>query len=144
MRCISIRRLAACVAALLVLAGCDALAPDAERFAEPRYYTYDFFATFEECEAAQPGGMWINCSQTLAVCPDGRADYMVTDIVHRATYSIRGNRVTLRLRDNPETASRVDFRLAPDRESMTDTRTGLVWTRKPEQEAEATRYTCSA
>ena len=135
-------RIAACLATLLILSGCNPLAPDSEPFADPRYYTHELFGSAEECEAARQQGGWMNCSQVAVFCPNGRAEFMVTDIVHHASYGIRGSRLTLRTRENPEISDRIVFRVSADRESLTDVESGTVWERRPEQEAAATEHAC--
>lgn len=131
-------------AVVLLVSGCDTFAPGRTHFAEPRLYAHDFFASFEECEAAQPDpGFWINCSQTAAFCPGGRVELMLTDIVHRGTYRVEGRRVTLRFTDNPEVESRVVFSLSPDEQSMDHHPSGTRWTRKRGEEAVLAESTCT-
>lgn len=128
---------------MLVVGGCDVLAPQQKHFPDVRLYAYDFFESFEECEAAQPDpNFWINCSQTAAFCPSGRVDFMVTDIVHRGTYEVDGRRVTLRFNDNPEVGNRVVFVLSADEQVLVHQATGAQWNRKPEGEAAIAEHTC--
>jgi hypothetical protein len=129
---------------VLLVSGCEILAPEWKRFQEMRYYTHDFFESDEECAAAQPNpNMWINCSQTAAFCPSGRVEFMVTDIIHRGTYKVEGRRVTLRFPDNPEVDSRVVFLLAADEHSLVHQTSGTQWSRKFDEEAALALYTCS-
>lgn len=127
-----------------LLSGCEIFAPDPSHFSEPRYYTYDFFESYAECEAAQPySDFWINCSQTAAFCPSGRVDLMLTDIMHRGSYTVVGRRLALRFPPNPEVESRVVFLLSADEQSLSIQPSGTLWTRKPDQEAQIAKITCS-
>ena len=123
----------------LLLCGCDVLGPDASPFAEPRYYANPVFGSREACEAAQD---WINCDQTAVFCPDGTAEFVVTDIVNRARYDIRGDQLTMRFPEPGEVSGPVVFEVSADRERLTHRRTGSVWERRPDEEDEATRYAC--
>ena len=127
----------------LLLCGCDVLGPEAGPFAEPRYYANPVFGSREACEAAQePGSFWINCDQTAVFCPDGTAEFVVTDIVNSARYSIQDDRLTMRFPEPGEVSGRVVFQVSADRERLTDLRTGSVWERRPDEEDNATRYAC--
>ena len=127
---------------VLLLGGCEIFGPERTHFAEPRYYTHDFFESYAECEAAQLDP-WINCSQTATFCPSGRVDFMLTDIVHSGSYTIEGRRLTLRFPPNPEVESRVVFLLSADEQSLSLQPSGTLWTRKPTQEPEVAAYTCT-
>jgi hypothetical protein len=127
----------------LLLCSCDVLGPDASPFAEPRYYANPVFGSREACEAAQePGGFWMNCDQIAVFCPDGTAEFVVTDIVNHARYEIRGDQLTMRFPEPGEVSGRVVFKVSADRERLTELRTGTVWERRPDREDEATRYAC--
>jgi hypothetical protein len=129
---------------VLLMSGCDILDPDPKHFPDMRYYSHDFFESYEACVAAQPNpDFWINCSQTATFCPSGRVDYMVTDIVHRGTYEVDGRRVTLRFRDNPEVDGRVTFRLSADGRSLVHQAAGTRWDRKPDEEAALAEDGCT-
>jgi hypothetical protein len=128
----------------LLIGGCEIFNPEQRHFPELRYYTHDFFASYEECEAAQMNpDFWINCSQTAVFCPSGRVEIMLTDIVHRGDYEVEGRRVSLRLRDNPEVGRGVVFSVSADGQHLVHHATGTRWTRNPEEEAALAQSACT-
>jgi hypothetical protein len=138
-------QLALASALLLVSSGCDSIGPDTRTFPEPRLYTHDFFDSIEECTAAQPDpDFWINCAQTLSLCPSGRAEYMVTDIIHLGTYRIEEGSLVLSLPSDPELPSRVRFRISADESQLTELASGTIWTQKFGEELESVKHSCQA
>lgn len=129
---------------VLLVGGCEIFSPGRAHFPELRYYTHDFFESYEACEAAQVNpDFWINCSQTAVFCPSGRVEFMLTDIVHRGTYKVEGRRLTLRFQDNPEVESRVVFSVSADEQSLVHHASGTRWNRKPEEEAALAPSACT-
>jgi hypothetical protein len=61
-------------------------------FAEDRVYSYDIYATEQECTDAMALGL--NCYQVVEFCADGEAALMLTDIINPGTYSLAPNLVT--------------------------------------------------
>ncbi|RMH16937.1 MAG: hypothetical protein D6701_08155 [Gemmatimonadetes bacterium] len=112
---------------LLVLAACEGSFDGV--FPEPRTYRFEFFATREECQAAQPPGFHINCSQTIEFRPDGRAFVTLTDIINPATYGIRGRRVRVEPDGPGDFAGTLELELSEDEALLTDVDTGKVWVR---------------
>lgn len=137
-------RLLPALALVLSATACDPFGSTgpASRFPEPRFYAHDLFPSEEACLAAQrESGTWFNCFQSVAFCPDGHAELMVTDIVHLGRYEARGGTVVLRVRANPEVPETVRFALAEDGGSLTDPGGG-VWTLREGPEADAWSRGC--
>ena len=144
LRLIVMRSAALAAALTLGLAGCNVLGPDNSHFSEPRLYSHDLFATPEACEQAQQAfGAWINCSQTALFCPSGRAELMVTDILHRGRYSLAWRRIRMTLPDNPEVGSEFRFTLSASRDTIVEERSGSTWVRQRDQETGYTSSVCS-
>jgi hypothetical protein len=128
----------------LLAAGCDALVPGGGRFDETRLYTFDFFESYEACEAAQPDpNFWINCSQMVTFCPGGQAEVMVTDIVHLGTYRLANRTLRITLPENPELNRVMRFRLSGDGEEITEEDSGVVFRRKYGEELTYAEQSCS-
>lgn len=141
---IHLRLLASSAAPLLLLGGCDALGLGSGHFPETRLYSFDFFETYEACAAAQPDpGFWYNCSQTVTFCPGGQAEVMVTDIVHGGRYKRINLTLRITLRENPELAGRLAFRLGEGGEEITEEESGVVFKRKYGEELGYAERSCS-
>ena len=123
-------------------AGCDLAGPDDSHFPETRLYAHDFFNSYAECEAAQPGGVWINCSMTLVLCPTGAALYTVTDIVHVGSYVVEGSDLTVRVPANPEIPDEIRFELSGDGDILTHLESGLQWERREGSDHKWAETTC--
>lgn len=74
------------------------------------------------------------------VCPTGDAQFIVTDIAHRATYAIEGGRLILRVPVNPETSSEHVFEILEDERTLRLLVNNTLWVRREEWENEAERY----
>lgn len=119
---------------LAVLCGCD---NGSEAFFEaPRVYAFDLVeaqtgtpATTEaECAAVQSDPeFYVNCWQTLTLCPDGRAELLVTDIQNPGRYRVDGSVLVVSFEGPSESGSRATFRLAADRQSAVYEATGETW-----------------
>lgn len=119
---------------LVSLVACDI---GTDVFDEPRIYAFDLVEaqtgtpalTVADCEAAQPdpGGLFVNCWQTLTLCPDGRAELMVTDIVNGGRYRVDGASLVVTFTGPSEVGPRATFRLADDRQSAVYEATGETW-----------------
>jgi hypothetical protein len=135
-RLVIIRPPVAWCAVLLVL--CAAWAPEPSYFPEPRYYAHDRFATQAKCEASR----LYACQQIVIFCPDGRAQYSVSDIIHFSRYDISGGWVTVRPRTSSEVPDAVQFTLSADREILKHRASGTIWTRRPQEEGHYVRFAC--
>ena len=120
-----------CVVALW---GCDS---SADSFFEmPRVYDYDLVEaqtgapveSVADCEASQPDPtFYVNCWQTLTLCPDGRAELVVTDIVNGGRYRVDGASLVVTFTGPSEVGPRATFRLAGDSQSAVYEATGQTW-----------------
>lgn len=77
----------------LALAGCTDGSAGAEVIGPPdddaRFErVVDGFATVEACIAAQGGDLVFNCTQSLTLCANGRAEAIVTDIVGTGRHEV--------------------------------------------------------
>lgn len=107
----------------LALAGCGLLDSDPERFSEPRLYAHDLFPSEQECLDAQPPDpFFINCQQWLALCPDGEARLVETDIVWPGSYRIARDRLTVELG-----GGRASFLVFADGEVLIRLKDGTEW-----------------
>lgn len=107
-----------------MLVACD---HGADVFDEPLVYAIQLVEpptgtlppTVADCEAAQPdpGGLFINCWRTLTLCPDGRAELLVTDIVNGGRYHIDGPALVATSAGPREVGARATFRFAVDCQS---------------------------
>lgn len=123
------------VALAAALCACDSAADSF--FDEPRIYAFDLVEaqtgtpvlTEAECAAVQPDpGSYVNCWQTLLLCPSGRADVMVTDIVYRGRYDVEGSTLSIPFNEMTEVGRSATFELADDRRSAVFSYTGDRWT----------------
>ena len=117
-----------------VLAGCDSGGP----LDEPRVYAFDLVEaqtgtpapTTEACAAAQPDpDSYVNCWQTLLLCPDGRAEFVLTDIINGGTYRAGGRTVDVTFEDPGDAGDRARFVLSADGQAAVFEATGETWAR---------------
>jgi len=118
------------------LAACDSAADSF--FDEPRVYAFDLVEaqtgtpaeTEAECAAAQPDpDAYVNCWQTLTLCPSGRAELLVTDIINSGRYEAQGSTLSLFFNEgSTEVGPSATFGLADDRRSAVFSVTGDRWT----------------
>lgn len=118
----------------VLFGACDS---GADVFDAPRVYAYDLVEaqtgtpaeTAADCEAAQPdpGGLYVNCWQTLTLCPSGRAELLVTDIVNGGRYRVDGDVLRVTFSDPSEVGPAATFRLSADRQSAVYEATGETW-----------------
>ena len=118
------------LSAAVALAACDGPSP----FSEARVYARDLVEaqtgtpalTPADCAAAQPDpGFFINCWQTLVLCPSGDAELMLTDIVERGRYVVDGRAV----RFDRDGGGTVHFSLSPGGREAERVGTGERWVR---------------
>jgi hypothetical protein len=83
---------------------------DNKFFSEDKTYRHGL-KTPEECEELHAAGHFFNCYSTLSLYSDGRANYMVTDIMQGGTYNIKGKTLILKLDQAIETNSVVKFEI---------------------------------
>lgn len=124
---------------LTSLSACRLFDSDPTLFPDPRTYAHDIFATPEECSEAQKTS-FINCSQILVVCPTGDAQFVVTDIAHRGSYAIVGQRLTLRVPVNPEIDMEHVFEISDDAGTLRLLVNNTLWVRREEWDNEAEQY----
>lgn len=124
------------LALVAALSACDSAADSF--FDEPRIYAFDLVEaqtgtpveTEAECAAAQPDpDFYVNCWQTLLLCPSGRADLLVTDILTEGRYEVEGSTLSVTFDDGvSEVGPTATFELADDRRSAVFSYTGDRWT----------------
>ncbi|MDH6308642.1 hypothetical protein M2451_000953 [Dysgonomonas sp. PFB1-18] len=98
-----------CLLSILCSLSCSS---DDDYFPEDRKYKHSLFSSDEECREAQ-SQYFMNCSQTVSFNKDGSATYMVTDIMMRAKYKVKGKKITLSIHkdDAYETNAVVYFKI---------------------------------
>jgi hypothetical protein len=69
-------------------------------FEEERRYVQTYFATQEECTAAQPEGFFVNCCAWVLFGVDGRAEILVTDILNAGSYRLESGAIVF-TRESP-------------------------------------------
>ena len=115
---------------LAVLAACDEPGP----FADVRIYAFDLVGaqtgrpalTSADCAAAQPDPeFYVNCWQTLVLCPSGDAELMLSDVVEGAQYTVDGTTLSV----EPGRGAPVRFLLSPDGRTAERVGTGERWAR---------------
>ena len=118
--------------ALAALSACDSVA----LFDAPRVYAFDLVEaqtgtpaeTEADCGAVQPDPeFYVNCWQTLTLCPDGRAELIVTDIQNWGRYRLNGSALVVSFEGPSEVGPRAAFQLAADRQSAVYEATGETW-----------------
>lgn len=116
---------------VLALPGCGLIESEVRHFDEERIYEHPLFESPEACEAAQPPGFFINCSQWMEFDPDGRVRVVLTDIINPGTYRIQNRHVILSMESSPELPERLELLLSADGSTLVEEGTGRVWTRVP-------------
>lgn len=114
---------------VLALSGCGLIESEVRHFAEERIYEHPLFESPEACEAAQPPGFHVNCSQWMEFDPDGRVRVVLTDIVNPGTYRIENRRIILSMEASPELPGRLELFLSSDGSTLVEEGTGRIWTR---------------
>jgi hypothetical protein len=134
-------RLVSLIAVLVGVSACRIFESEPVLFPNARTYAHDLFPSPEECSEAQKL-YFINCSQVLILCPTGDAQFVVTDIAHRANYAVVGRRLTLRVPVNLEIQNEHVFEISEDERTLRLLVNNTLWVRREEWENEAERY-CS-
>ena len=120
------------ILALAALSACDSAA----LFDAPHTYAFDLVEaqtgtpaeTPAACDAVQPDPeFYVNCWQTLTLCPDGRATFIVTDIQNLGRYRLDGSALVVSFEGPSEVGPRAAFQLADDRQSAVYEETGETW-----------------
>jgi len=96
-----------------------------EIFPEDKTYQHHL-VTPEECEELHAAGQFFNCSQVLKLYNDGTANYMVTDIMMKGTYKIKGKILTLKLDWAYEVGSIIKFEIKNDNQ-LIGLEDGSIW-----------------
>jgi hypothetical protein len=110
-----LRALPIALAAVAVLPAC-AGEDDPTYVTQPSRYSRPpgNFPDVESCLATREPGSLFNCSLTVDLCPDGRAEVVFTDILNTARYGIYGDRVELRLVGAGDIPDEMTFTIQPD------------------------------
>src|SRR5687767_2664470 len=98
------------IASLLALAGCGTTTPGLTEPVEFRRHLY----VGPACEEALRTG--VNCYQAIALCPDGRAWMMVTDVLNSGHHERVGAVMSIRLGTGrePGLPERIALRISAD------------------------------
>ena len=94
-------------------------------FESERRYQHALFTTPEQCANIQAAGA--NCYQWATFEPSGKAELVVTDIVHVTTYSITGNYLSALLEAEAGEGSSVEFTVSADLATLEVVGTEEVW-----------------
>jgi hypothetical protein len=100
--------------------------PQGEPFAEPRAYLHQIVPA-DQCSPEQGP-----CSQTADFCPNGRASYVVTDVVLPGLYAVSAGTLTLSLGETGgETNDLLTFSVEGSGDRLVRSEDGAVFVRQP-------------
>ena len=94
-------------------------------FSQDRYYYHPIYSTVAECNTALRFGL--NCDQWATFYRDGVAELVVSDIIHRGSYSIESNRIYVTLSPNHEIPTRIIFEISYDGSYIVDNYYNVTW-----------------
>jgi len=129
MRASQVSLLILVVGVALTATGCGIFGgkPTPVYFDEDRTYVNWLASSQEECDQLNDQG--INCFQMVEFFTDGSAEIMMTDIVHRGSYTLtsENTQIVLTMGDNPELPEEITFEVLSDGAQLRDSLTDSTW-----------------